>query len=115
MGQFRIPHGYRFSGRLKCQRTVDGKHRLEWHKPLSICISKEIQHLFKLYPWEWIWEENFSQFLKPETEWIEPCWKMLLSNKAPLIELWKRFPNHPLLLETHAYDAQAHYAGEMGA
>ena len=34
------------------------------------------------------------------------------SNKAPLIELWKRFPNHPLLLETHAYDAQAHYAGK---
>ena len=74
--------------------------------------QQEIQHLFKLYPWEWIWEENFSQFLKPETEWIEPCWKMLLSNKALLIELWKRFPNHPLLLETHAYDAHAHYAGK---
>ena len=36
----------------------------------------------------------------------------MLLNKAPLIELWKRFPNHPLLLETHAYDAQAHYAGK---
>ncbi|AYO56189.1 glutathionylspermidine synthase family protein [Acinetobacter wuhouensis] len=65
--------------------------------------DQNIQNLFKLYPWEWVWEENFSQYLKPETNWVEPCWKMLLSNKAILVELWKKFPNHPLLLESHAF------------
>ncbi|MBF7684803.1 glutathionylspermidine synthase family protein [Acinetobacter sp. B10A] len=72
-----------------------------------------IQHLFKLYPWEWIWEENFSKYIQlPHMQWIEPCWKMLLSNKALLVSLWQRFPNHPLLLETHAYHPQHSYAGK---
>ncbi|RKG30240.1 glutathionylspermidine synthase family protein [Acinetobacter tianfuensis] len=74
--------------------------------------NQAIRHLFKLYPWEWIWEENFSQYLRPHHQWIEPCWKMLLSNKALLVELWKRHPNHPLLLETHPYDPAQHYAGK---
>lgn len=71
-----------------------------------------IFHLFKLYPWEWIWEESFSQYLSPNVQWIEPCWKMLLSNKAILVELWKRYPQHPLLLETYAFDPQQYYAGK---
>lgn len=74
--------------------------------------DQAIQHLFKLYPWEWIWEESFSQYITAKTQWIEPCWKMLLSNKAILVELWRRFPNHPFLLETHPYDASKNYAGK---
>lgn len=74
--------------------------------------DQHIQHLFKLYPWEWIWSESFAQFIQPQTQWIEPCWKMLLSNKAILVELWKHFPHHPLLVETHAYNPQQSYAGK---
>lgn len=74
--------------------------------------NRPIQNLFKLYPWEWIWEESFAQYLQPETNWIEPCWKMLLSNKAILVELWKRYPNHPLLVETYAYDPEQNFSGK---
>lgn len=74
--------------------------------------NRPIQNLFKLYPWEWIWEESFSQYLSPQSNWIEPCWKMLLSNKAILVELWKRYPNHPLLVETHHFDPQQKFSGK---
>ncbi len=74
--------------------------------------NQPIQNIFKLYPWEWIWEEAFSQYIQPQTQWIEPCWKMLLSNKAILVELWKRYPNHPLLVETHTYDPQQALSGK---
>ena len=74
--------------------------------------NKPIENLFKLYPWEYLWEENFSNLISNSTQWIEPCWKMLLSNKAILVELWKRFPNHPLLVETHSYDPTQHYQGK---
>jgi glutathionylspermidine synthase len=33
---------------------------------------------------------------------VGPAWKMLLSNKAMLVDMWKYNPNHPLLLETYA-------------
>lgn len=64
-----------------------------------------IKNLFKLYPWEWIVEEQFSQHLKTSsTTFHEPAWKMLLSNKALLPKLWQMFPNHCLLLESHFLD-----------
>ncbi len=34
----------------------------------------------------------------PATMWIEPLWKMLLSNKALLAVLWEMHPGHPNLL-----------------
>ena len=33
--------------------------------------------------------------------WIEPIWKMLLSNKGILPILWQLYPNHPLLLPAY--------------
>ena len=33
--------------------------------------------------------------------WIEPIWKMLLSNKGILPILWELYPGHENLLETH--------------
>jgi len=64
--------------------------------------SKEVKNIFKLYPWEWMMNEPFGEFLpNAETLWIEPPWKMLLSNKAILPLLWKLFPGHPNLLETY--------------
>ena len=56
--------------------------------------------VFKLYPWEWMVREEFGRRLAAApTLWIEPAWKMLLSNKAILPLLWELFPDHPYLLE----------------
>ncbi len=69
-----------------------------------------ITDIFKLYPWEWLVYEPFSLHITSDTacaNWIEPSWKMILSNKAILPILWKLFPNHPLLLEAH-FHKQAH-------
>jgi len=35
------------------------------------------------------------------TQWIEPIWKMLWSNKALLAVLWELYPNHPNLLPAY--------------
>jgi glutathionylspermidine synthase len=35
------------------------------------------------------------------TQWIEPIWKMLLSNKGILPILWELFPHHANLLECY--------------
>ncbi len=57
--------------------------------------------LFKLYPWEWLLHEEFSVHLIEKfnsMQWIEPAWKMLLSNKGILAVLWELYPDHPNLL-----------------
>lgn len=66
--------------------------------------EREIRSMFKLYPWEWLfaeqWEKNIILTLD-RMDWIEPIWKMLWSNKGILAILWELFPNHPYLLEAH--------------
>lgn len=55
----------------------------------------------KLYPWEWMLADQFGRHAVealPATMWIEPLWKMLLSNKALLAVLWEMHPGHPNLL-----------------
>lgn len=65
--------------------------------------EQPIERIFKLYPWEWLMQDEFAKFLSTsQTTWLEPAYKMLLSNKAMLVALWRLFPNHPLLLEAHA-------------
>ncbi len=57
--------------------------------------------VFKLYPWEWILTDDFGKHVArslPETLWLEPLWKTLLSNKALLAVLWEMYPGHPNLL-----------------
>jgi glutathionylspermidine synthase len=59
-----------------------------------------LSSVFKLYPWEWMVAEEFGVHLGASNViWVEPAWKMLLSNKALLPVLWKLFPHHPNLLE----------------
>jgi len=67
--------------------------------------DERLTTLFKLYPWEWFWRDEFSRHL-PETDcrFIEPAWKMLLSNKGLLPVLWELFPRHPLLLPSYFED-----------
>ncbi|MDY1549732.1 glutathionylspermidine synthase family protein [Luteibacter sahnii] len=61
--------------------------------------DRPIDRLFKLYPWEWLLAEPFAAHLPGAgTRWVEPPWKMLLSNKAILPLLWEFFPGHPNLL-----------------
>lgn len=58
--------------------------------------------LFKLYPWEFMLQEDFaSVILSSQTQWLEPGWKMLLSNKGILPLLWQKYKGHPNLLESH--------------
>jgi glutathionylspermidine synthase len=55
--------------------------------------------IFKLYPWEWMFREQFGHYLQgATTRWLEPPWKAILSNKALLPLLWELFPDHPNLL-----------------
>lgn len=61
-----------------------------------------IRWLFKLYPWEWMLLEPYADFLKGcDTNFIEPPWKAILSNKAMLAYLWKWHEGHPNLLPTY--------------
>lgn len=63
-----------------------------------------IQSFFKLYPWEWLVAEGYAQYLAQsleKTRWIEPPWKMLLSNKGLLPILWELYPEHPNLLPAY--------------
>lgn len=58
-----------------------------------------IKILFKLYPWEWMIEDEFSKnILKSKTVFLEPPWKMLLSTKVICAKLWNKFEGHPNLL-----------------
>jgi glutathionylspermidine synthase len=64
--------------------------------------EKPIYSIFKLYPWEWMIQEEFGQYiLSNKLHIIEPCWKMLLSNKGILPILWELYPNHPNLLPAY--------------
>ncbi|MCN9244244.1 glutathionylspermidine synthase family protein [Streptomyces sp. RY43-2] len=69
-----------------------------------------IRSCFKLYPWEWLTMDAFADHVLDtldngggtgSTLWIEPAWKMLLSNKALLAILWELYPGHPHLLPAH--------------
>lgn len=61
-----------------------------------------IERNFKLYPWEWLWHEEFGAHLTDDNvRFIEPAWKMLLTNKGLLPILWDLFPDHPNLLPAH--------------
>lgn len=58
-----------------------------------------IRWLFKLYPWEFMVRDDFGQYLsQADTTFVEPAWKMVLSNKGILPLLWERHKGHPNLL-----------------
>lgn len=76
-----------------------------WHAREKYFVDldgERIEHCFKLYPWEWLWHEEFSaQLAGDPLLFIEPAWKMLLSNKGLLPVLWELFPGHPNLLPAY--------------
>jgi glutathionylspermidine synthase len=67
--------------------------------------GKPIELAFKLYPWEWMLREAFGSSLPgASTQWVEPPWKAILSNKGILPLLWSMFPRHPNLLPAYFDD-----------
>ena len=78
-----------------------------WDEEKKVFVDmegNEIKNIFKLYPYEWLINEPFGQNILQDTNsalWIEPSWKMILSNKAILPILWHLYPNHPLLLKSY--------------
>ena len=85
-------------------------HDIGWSDEQNFFVDVEgqpIANIFKLYPWEWMMEDNFGQKILQDVNkafWIEPPWKMLLSNKAILPILWMLYPNHNNLLPAYFTD-----------
>ena len=86
-----------------------------WNEPRQCFVDNapvenQIKSIFKLYPWETMLDEDFgTQALRTykSMRWIEPIWKMLLSNKGILPILWELYPGHELLLESHFVGADS--------
>ncbi len=78
-----------------------------WNDEQQAFVDPDEKHMFsifKLYPWEAMVQEEFGIHTietYQSTRWIEPIWKMLLSNKGILPILWQLYPDHELLLEAH--------------
>jgi glutathionylspermidine synthase len=73
-----------------------------WDKPRRCFVDGTgfpITRCFKLYPWEWMVNEEFAANLRvAQTKWVEPAWKMILSCKSILPLLYERHPDCPFLL-----------------
>jgi glutathionylspermidine synthase len=84
-----------------------------WDRMSRRFVDKKLRFIrscFKLYPWEWLTTDRFGPHVMRtldlgggtgSTLWIEPMWKMLLSNKALLAILWELYPGHPNLLPAY--------------
>jgi glutathionylspermidine synthase len=61
---------------------------------------------FKLYPWEWIFDDQYGEHIQVSSiTCVEPAGKVLLSSKAIPPILWELFPDHPNLLPAY-FDAE---------
>ena len=61
-----------------------------------------VKTIFKLYPWEWLIHGAYGTYAPYcKIKFIEPIWKMILSNKALMVLLWELFPDHPNLLPAY--------------
>lgn len=91
------------------QAGIDGSwiatEDIGWAKDVAKFVDTEdriIEGLFKLYPWEWMIREAFGPNLKSDPAvFLEPPWKMLLSNKGICAILWELYPDHPNLLPSY--------------
>lgn len=84
-----------------------------WNEKKKVFVdleNNEIFNIFKLYPWEFLVTEDFGKHIiedKNAAFWIEPSWKMILSNKAILPILWELYSECPYLLPSH-FDESYH-------
>ncbi|MFG3346738.1 glutathionylspermidine synthase family protein [Streptomyces sp. NPDC048018] len=87
--------------------------RIGWDRIAGRFVDDRLRFIracFKLYPWEWLTTDRFGPHVLDTLDngggtgttcWIEPAWKMLLSNKALLAILWELYPGHPNLLPAY--------------
>ncbi|MFD8015016.1 glutathionylspermidine synthase family protein [Streptomyces sp. NPDC058955] len=99
--------------------------RIGWDRLSRRFVDEKLRFIrscFKLYPWEWLVTDRFGKHVlstldngggSGTTCWIEPAWKMLLSNKALLAILWELYPGHPNLLPAYL-DGPRELAGTTG-
>jgi len=78
-----------------------------WDSKDNMFVDSEMysmKNIFKLYPWEWLLKDQYGRHIAETMEsmfWLEPAWKMILSNKGILPILWELYPNHPNLLAAY--------------
>ncbi len=78
-----------------------------WDSVDKLFVDKELysmKNIFKLYPWEWLLKDEYGKNLESTLEttyFIEPPWKMILSNKGILPILWELNPGHENLLPAY--------------
>jgi len=76
-----------------------------WDEDNKVFLDEDdntIEAIFKLYPWEWMAHEDYGEFIiESNAIWVEPSWKMILSNKAILPILWELFPGNKYLLPAY--------------
>jgi glutathionylspermidine synthase len=91
------------------QAGLSGAHldirEIGWNGRAFVDLAERpIRALFKLYPWEWLLRDAFAAHVHEleALRWLEPPWKMLLSNKSVLPLLWAFNPGHPNLLPASA-------------
>ena len=69
--------------------------------------DRPIKYWFKLYPWEWMFSDEFGEHTRQDVSGIvEPIWKCILSNKGILPVLHEMFPDHPNILPAHWDDTK---------
>ncbi len=84
-----------------------GLEDLGWDEARGCFVDldeRPLQSAFKLYPWEFMVRDGFGPQLARQPRpclWLEPPWKMLLSNKAILARLWEWYPDCPYLLPAY--------------
>lgn len=62
--------------------------------------DESVDFLFKLYPFEWMFEEEFGKYIPTcQTLFIEPLWKAIMSNKYILVLLSELFPYSKYILK----------------
>ncbi len=89
-------------------RTVPSSiESMGWEDATARFIDLErrpIESLFKLCPWSRLLRENFGHHILQSfcgATWMEPVWKVILTNRALLAILWELNPNHELLLPAY--------------
>lgn len=67
--------------------------------------EKHIDVLFKLYPWEYLVNDEFFPYIEgSKTTFIEPAWKLVLSSKGLLAKMYELEPECPYLIPTKLAD-----------
>lgn len=78
-----------------------------WHDGARRFVDLDervVDTMFVLYPWEDMLSEPFGANVVEHPAactFLEPAWKVVLSNKAILATLWELYPGHPNLLPAY--------------